>query len=539
MPCAHSGCPRTERRSGWCLFHLPRKDRSETSDFTAYVEKQIEDKASGEPNFESFVFPAGFQFRRSQQFANTVNFRKVVFEGDVVFDEASFLWGAIFDEAEFLGSLVVKGSVFGQAGFRDRSVSFTNTEFQNARFEKATFHDYANFRGAKFSGNLECDHIEFQQNATFQATNFSGQVSFTNVVFHLNADFSPFNARPTVFSGYATFAQSVFHRGVSFENVEFRDKANFDNAQFGGFASFNYAKFLRSASFFGTTFSWQIHFNETEFRFAKFEQTTFRDVVSFKAPFAPKAPSTMLIFHFAFFEKPRQVSIFGVPFSSLSFLRTDVAETLIVPPVRGMGEAGILDEELLHFSKAGEVSRKEREEDLKAAVEILRPYLVDETIIYEYKNLRKSLESNRLFNEAAELFIREMRLTRNRTPSLSFEFAASWLYDKISLFGESIKRPILWSFAIALAAASSAYVAENWGDLWVPWKISLDVFIADFRQFLSFLTDVVTVFFQMRDFSHTQNLTKAPVAAEILLRISSIVLLGNLFVAVKRRLERK
>lgn len=318
--------------------------------------------------------------------------------------------------------------------------------------------------------------------------------------------------------------------------VRFRGEANFDNVHFGDYVSFSYAKFQGRSSFFGASFDWQVHFNETDFQLAQFIQTTFRDVSSFKAPVTRENASVMLIFHFARFEKPRQVSFLAIPFESLSFLKTDVAETLIVPPKSGMLEQGILDEELLRFSMGVGSSSKSRD-DLQKGVEILSSYLTEETVIYEYKNLRQSLESNRLFNEAAELFVHEMRMARKRS-GFSFEFVASWLYDKISLFGESIKRPVLWSVAIMIVIALYVDVSSNWLALWSLKEIGAEVRVL-WQGFWPILSDVVTVFFQMRGFPSTTSLKDAPVWAEIFLRVSSIVLLGNLFVAVKRRLERK
>ena len=332
-----------------------------------------------------------------------------------------------------------------------------------------------------------------------------------------------------------TFAQTSFRRVVAFEDVSFCGKTNFDGTQFDGFASFNNAKFLDRSSFFGASFNWQVHFNETEFRLAEFIQTTFKDVASFKVPVAKENELAMLIFHFARFEKPREVSFLGIPFESLSFLETDVAETLIVPPKSGMVGRGILDEVLLQYSK-GQISSSKSGDDLKRGVEILASYLSEETVIYEYKNLRQSLESNRLFNEAAELFVHEMRMARKRS-GFSFEFVASWLYDKISLFGESIKRPVLWSMSIMIVIALYVDVSENWTALWSLKEIETVRTIC--QGFWPILSDVVTVFFQMRSFPSTTTLKDAPVWAEIFLRVSSIVLLGNLFVAVKRRLERK
>jgi uncharacterized protein YjbI with pentapeptide repeats len=521
-------------RAGACLFHLPNKNASEIKNFFSFVERQIEDKASGEPNFVGFVFPPRFQICE-RSFPKTANFRKAVFEGDVTFEHVRFDFGAIFDEANFAGALIVKDTSFGTAPL-PKSTTFTKAQFGQVTLENVVFYGYVQFNECNFAEEVMFDHTTFVQNSNFQACTFSGKACFENVRFVRDVAFSPFDYRSTQFAKYTTFAQTTFNGNAAFDKVSFLGETNFDGTEFSGYASFDHAKFLSRSSFFGARFDSQVHFNETGFRIAEFIQTTFGDVASFKAPVTKEISSTMLIFHFTRFEKPRQVSFLAIPFVSLSFLRTDVSETLIVPPKSGVLTTGILDEELLAVSK-GHDSSSDRNDDLGRAAEILRPSLMEETVLYEYKNLRKSLESNRLFNEAAELFVLEMRMARRRS-GFSFEFVASWLYDKISLFGESIKRPILLTLAVTLGTALYFDIGNNLPRPWTLQNIALNAPTL-IQEFSPILSDVLTVFFQMRDFSHTEYLTGAPVWAEIVLRISSIVLLGNLFVAVKRRLERK
>jgi hypothetical protein len=53
------------------------------------------------------------------------------------------------------------------------------------------------------------------------------------------------------------------------------------------------------------------------------------------------------------------------------------------------------------------------------------------------------LEENRMFTEAADLFVKEMRLARERLPkSKYFERLAHYIYEFFSRYGESIDRLI-------------------------------------------------------------------------------------------------
>ncbi len=53
------------------------------------------------------------------------------------------------------------------------------------------------------------------------------------------------------------------------------------------------------------------------------------------------------------------------------------------------------------------------------------------------------------------------------------------------------------------------------------------------------LEAVSTVFVQIRSFKDFDFLTDAPIALEIVIRLFAIIFFGNLFVAVRRRLERR
>jgi len=533
MSCTNPGCTRSELRDGLCLCHLANKRLPEANAFFSYVMQQVENR--GDTNFTEFVFPPGFQIS-SRTFETYGNFARAIFEGDMSFDHVNFKQGATFNEAKFASTFSVKDTTFGTFGTPSVVTTFDEARFAKLVFERVQFTSLAQFNRCTFSADSTFDNVTFIGNAGFQACIFSGQAAFLSVDFRRDAVFAQYNGVSTLFAKYATFAQTEFHGAAHFDHVDFREEANFDNAHFGGFVSFNDAQFEGRSSFFGASFDWQAHFNQTKFQLAEFVQTTFRDVASFKAPVVEETQSASLIFHFTRFEKSRQVAFLAIPFESLSFLKTDVAETLIVPPKSGVVGEEILDEVLLRFSKGEPISSKTTDQ-LERGVAILASYLMEETVIYEYKNLRQSLENNRLFNEAAELFVHEMRMARKRS-GFSFEFVASWLYDKISLFGESIKRPVLWSVAIIVAITLYVDVSSNPLPLWNVTNLG-SVVRALYQHFWPIVSDVVTVFFQMRDFTSTNTLAKSPVWAEIFLRVSSIVLLGNLFVAVKRRLERK
>ena len=231
LSCGYAGCHHPEKRDGWCLYHLLRKDPEEINGFISYVGQQIEKQASGVIDFEGFVFPAGYKFP-DRILTKSVNFIKALFEGDVTFEKMHFQGGAIFNEAKFHGRCVMRNSTFGVLGSTDHISAFDNVEFEELSFENIDFNEYVQFSGAIFNGGVTLDHTRFHQNANFQATTFSGTAGFLNVVFQRDAWFSPFNSRKTSFAKYVTFAQTGFVGLGLFDDVTFSSDSNFDQAFF-------------------------------------------------------------------------------------------------------------------------------------------------------------------------------------------------------------------------------------------------------------------------------------------------------------------
>jgi hypothetical protein len=168
---------------------------------------------------------------------------------------------------------------------------------------------------------------------------------------------------------------------------------------------------------------------------------------------------------------------------------------------------------------------------------MLGPYVTRETLLLEYKLIRKCLEANRMFTEAADLFVREMKLARERLPWRNFlEKIAHYLYDCFSRYGESINRPILFG-GVFIALMSSFLLYFN------P---KVNMYLTDMSQllfkFLEHAHAVIAAFIQIKSFEDFPELASFPdnvkKVAETVTRILGVIALGNLFIALRRRLER-
>jgi len=137
-----------------------------------------------------------------------------------------------------------------------------------------------------------------------------------------------------------------------------------------------------------------------------------------------------------------------------------------------------------------------------------------------------------MFTEAAGLFIREMRLARKRLPKTNiFEKLAHYIYELASRYGESVNRPIILAITTILFTPILLLTYNPGISGPTPPYLLL-------TKYLENLEAVSAVFIQIRSFKDFNFLTNAPIAIEILIRIFAIIIFGNLFVAVKRRLER-
>jgi uncharacterized protein YjbI with pentapeptide repeats len=143
---------------------------------------------------------------------------------------------------------------FEGATFTDL-VDFSDTIFDRALFRGATFHEGANFTGARF-----------ESEARFERTTFKEWVSFRDAIFNCPAVFEhPEREEDEAeegggwqhevrFGGWADFRRAHFTRGAGFGGAIFDSRARFGAARFGSMqaregGSFEGARFIRARTF--------------------------------------------------------------------------------------------------------------------------------------------------------------------------------------------------------------------------------------------------------------------------------------------------
>jgi len=525
-----------ETENGFCIFHDPDYWREHPEELISRLENEIR---RGRGRFIGYHFPK-------------VDFTKILHDNawhrDVYFCLAKFhesveFQKTRFSKADFTGATFSERTYFSGATFSE--ANFSDATFSGAVFTGATFSEWVGFSGATFSRWADFFGATFSE-AYFRGATFSELTNFSGATFLERAVFT-----------HATFSGQVY----------------FDRATFSR-ADFNHA-ILRFADFSRVVFNGLAEFTETFFEFSSFTHTEFKEAAIFEASKPEllrqraqiireeanrqKIPEirkqleglaqhleelsrrgtrdSAIVFLFTRFRQPKLVSISGWSFENLSFLRTDTAGIFLIPEKPEGRTKQILDEKLLRIREK-EPSKREQILDanptLRRAYETVERYLNKISVIAEYKNLRKNLESNRMFTQAADLFKREMALTREATPSTA-EKAAHIIYSALSEYGESITRPLVLLALLIIGLAT---------------LITTTIYtISTPTQFLTYLPKSIgmaaSVVFQVKSFSDIKIAEgvalsdKLPLILEVAVRLFSLVIMGNLYITLRRRLERK
>jgi uncharacterized protein YjbI with pentapeptide repeats len=406
--------------------------------------------------------------------------------------------------------------------FNFTGFTFPNIDFSGKNFDYPTF-----FIAATFKEKVIFDSATFNRQVFFDGAVFHQEAGFLGTKFQQNAWF-----RGTQFQKDAYFEGALFKRVVTFGGASVLGNAEFSGSVFRSSVRFNLAKFNGIADFMFSIFYGGAYFMDCSFKkYADFSFSTFHNQVFFKTS---KYERGYLVFLSTTFKNPRITRIIGYPLSRISFMATDIEGILLVPAPVGNQE--ILDEIILKEIKQKRINDSGGENSIIQLKEMLAPYITRETLQLEYKLVRKCLEENRMFTDAADLFVKEMRLARECLPKNKyFERLAHYVYEFFSRYGESIDRLIKLALSFIFLMPLPLLLLYNPG-------VHMLQQISPFGMLLKYLENleaVAAVFMQIRSFKDFRFLENAHVTIEILIRIFAIIIFGNLFVAVRRRLERR
>ncbi len=187
---------------------------------------------------------------RNKQVGELLDYRNVVFTGEVRIENVTFNAGCLFSGAKFQSRVIFRN--VSVRGSRGNVTAFQNCTFGGtARFDRSALYlaDFSNsifeyqayFNQAKFNATARFDNVKFLQPAHFKSCSFAGAGSFQNTKFRSTAIF-----KNTIFRywlSHARFNSTVFDQSADFEGVRFCGHADFSDTKFNGGCLFLAAKF--------------------------------------------------------------------------------------------------------------------------------------------------------------------------------------------------------------------------------------------------------------------------------------------------------
>ena len=217
-------------------------------------------------------------------FADAASFATVTFTGEADFSDAVFSAAADFAVASFesdanFSRLNTAGiASFAAVTFDGKAVFTASTFHDEAHFAASVFNRPAVFSKSLFGGAARFAGVVTKQSAMFRGTSFASAADFSGASFTQYEDFG--GAR---FDGDATFSRASFIAlpRTRYE-MDFPQRANFDNAAFAQDADFSKATFTAHVGFYKATFAREVSFNGVSFEGAYFPGATFGQRADFR-----------------------------------------------------------------------------------------------------------------------------------------------------------------------------------------------------------------------------------------------------------------
>jgi uncharacterized protein YjbI with pentapeptide repeats len=501
-----------------CIFHAEVKD---PKDFEKAFNQELKAmKKQGKFDFIGFIFPR-------------IDFSEKIFSKPIFFVGATFQAETLFERAIFKKAVKFIGTKFGLQGawftgaHFEGEVFFLNTIFCFSWFSRATFHDFVFFGDVEFRDEVDFVEVEFQKGVSFRNITFQGQAFFSGTKFKVQthfygATFQEEVSFKSIFQGEALF-DGVTFLNVSFTGAVFYGKITFVNCVFVGSAVFNGVLLTTDGSvleFIGDPSKPMPDLQqfwsrvETTSKKNELEEVWEEELNDIK----DKLNKIMKRGRISL----RNVSFRDTDMQKVRFLNVEWnREGFSLGPLR-MERIVIYDEKLL----------KDVEEPSNY-----------EAIARIYWGLRRNYERNGRYAEAGDFYISEMEMHRLKIAPLPprrgkkskptvweiiHRTILSWgwwrrnllsplpIYKYLSLYGESYTLAGLWIFiAIILFTFLRIHLLPQGGT-------SPDILDNP-------LTRSILALFQLRGEETIDNIE----------RIIGAILTGNLFIALRRRLERR
>ncbi|MBM3897285.1 MAG: pentapeptide repeat-containing protein [Thaumarchaeota archaeon] len=388
----------------------------------------------------------------------------------------------------------------------------------------ALFHSGADLN-ARFLSVFDLSGAVFENGASFAGSVFQDASGFYGVTFQ----YAIFNW--VKFYKYAGFTGTKFPGDARFNATIFLGQSSFNGARFSNVADFHRAVFAKHADFAWTRFDDVAYFAEAKFISANFfrsqiQQANFTDttlVIPYnkeqKSDDEKDEPKGIVSFHLANFAQPSKAIFDKVNLSRTSFHRTenlDQIQFLNVDWMRAQGNQGSIT------GRTHIIEERALTEQI-AADPVTGSNVTREDVLSVYRRLRDNYEKAARYDDAGRFFVSEMEVQRifdkkgvKRPWIVRNILSLLALYKIFALYGESYTRPLIWSTILVTGFFFLRFLMSYCTE---PTCNDADLII-----------DSLSAFFQLPRGDHY---------IDIIERILSAPILGTLFIALKRKFERK
>jgi len=555
-------CPRLViTGTPWCIFHHPNKDQELTKqfddEFPHEYERQISKKVDQLLDFTGFHFPSEMEFKgvlpgcsfKNAVFNKNVSFGREnqlcqinglallefsLFKGDALFFGTNFQKGVNFRGSKFDGSFIF---------FRVITHDFTSFQFVEfngfVEFQRSSI-SKAFFQGTRFNNRTRFEETTFYESTEFRNSIFKESISFDNTVFQGSADFQgvTFEKRADI--------NAVFDKKVTFDGVNFNQLAHFDNSHFNELASFRSSSFAATAAFRRINFNQGVDFTRANFyKDAMFDYSDFKEVSDFDRILIQNTMSFRQItvegrLNFKVFEwrDSRRIDnttlvLFNDPIV-LEYGKIIIQGTLGKIENNRIKGVSFLNTELekIEFINEEWPRLNNNIHSRKICIDEYLLELYDTEVLtilhYDvtaqqvgqlYRRLRENYENAKRYSEAGDFLVGEMEMRRKHDPSW-YNRQLLRVYKELALYGESLGRPLIWSGLLILLATE--YIV-----LFVEQPKTPTEFISMLSQVMP---TVIMSFFP---------LGQATTFYYFIIKLLGSLLLGTMFIAVRRKLERQ
>ena len=407
-------------------------------------------------------------------------------------------------------------------------VYFTETIFNEGAIFEQVFFKNVDFSGAQFAGPVRFEEVKFLGKTIFDKASFSDEVSF------LKTDFSPDSLLNCLsVDSYISFRTT---------NFEKQEKVVFDSCR------------MDRVSFLGTQINRIVfrNVNWREYRIYDEKLLLLKHSARERKKFIKEGKRKLRKISQFLQDKTIYDKILGILTEesiSIKAIEPEVVEIAkeVESTIPFMAtEFNVKEYKRLledHTNKKLQEIKNNIEHILKEEDKELEERILDylrndenltlDNVLAVYRGLRENYDYYLRYDESGKFFVNEMKLRKRFSGPL--EKIVLWIYELLALYGESYTRPIAWTlitiFLFSLLRTLSIPPLElNISQPPLQLRYVSNASTLNLNTFIYNLKTSMEIFFQLHYDDNPLTLIE---------RLVSIPILGSLYIALRRKLERR